>query len=99
MFCIKIHEKFGVKILAICDIDVIDKEFEYRGVKLKVSKDFYFERTVNQNELLSLISNESFNVINAFGKNVVNLLIEKGLISEKNILIIDGQKHAILQIL
>lgn len=99
MFCIKIHEKFGFKILAICDEEVLEKEYFFNNLKIKVSKNFYFDKLVNENELINLIKKERFDIINAFGKNSVDLLIKIGLINEKNILIIDNQKHAILQIL
>ncbi|MEM5830043.1 MAG: DUF424 family protein [Candidatus Aenigmatarchaeota archaeon] len=98
-FCIKIHKNLGIKILAICDENVLEKEFEFKGIKIKISKSFYFERYVEKDELIKILREENFDVINAFGNNSVNLLIELKLINEKNILIIGNEKHAILQIL
>ncbi|MEM5828104.1 MAG: DUF424 family protein [Candidatus Aenigmatarchaeota archaeon] len=98
-FSIKIHKNFGIKILAICDEDVLEKEFEYKDVKIKVSKNFYFEKYVEKEELVKILKEERFDVINAFGNNSVDLLVELNLINEKNILIIGNEKHAILQIL
>ena len=98
-FCIKIHESFGFRILAICDENVLEKEFVFKDLKIKVSKKFYFEKFVEKEELIKILKNEKFDIINAFGNNSVNLLLELNLIDEKNILIIENQKHAILQIL
>jgi len=98
-FCIKIHESFGFRILAICDENVLEKEFVFKDLKIKVSKNFYFEKFVEKEELIKILKNEKFDIINAFGNNSVNLLLELNLIDEKNILIIENQKHAILQIL
>jgi len=98
-FCLKIHEKFGFKILAVCDREILGKEYEFNDVKIKVLESFYFERIVERKELIKILKNESFDVINAFGNNIVDLLIELNLINKKNILIIGDQKHAILQIL
>lgn len=98
-FCIKIHNRSRIKILSICDEDLLEKEFNFdNNIKIKISKNFYFEKKVNEEELRNILKNEKFEIINAFGNKTVNLLIRMGLINEKNILIIDDQKHAILHL-
>jgi hypothetical protein len=96
-FCIKIHKIKDLKILAICDEEVLEKEFEFNGLKFKISKNFYFEKYADEKEIEEILKN--VNLINAFGNNSVNFLISKKLINEKKVLNIGNQKHAIVQIL
>ncbi len=96
-FCIKMHKVKGLKILAICDEDVLEKEFEFENVKIKVSKSFYFENYADEKEIEEII--KDIDIINAFGKNCVNFLISKNIVNEKNVLKIGDQKHAIVEIL
>lgn len=96
-FCIKIHKIKGLKILAICDEEVLDKEFEFGNTKIKISKNFYFENFANEKEIEEII--KDIDIINAFGKNCVNFLISKNIVNEKNVLKIGDQKHAIVEIL
>ena len=96
-FCIKIHKIKNLKILAICDEEVLEKEFEFENTKIKISKSFYFESCANEKEIEEIIKN--VNIINAFGKNCVNFLISKDIVNEKNVLKVGDQKHAIVEIL
>ncbi len=90
-FWIKIHLVRNQKIVAICDEEILGKEFEYKGVKIKVNESFYKGILIDERELDKYL--QSFNSLNAFGKNIVNELLKRKLISEKNILIIDDEKY------
>jgi hypothetical protein len=96
-FCIKVHYIKNLKILAICDEEVLEKEFEFNNTKIKISKSFYFEKYANENEIEEIL--KDVNIINAFGNRCVDFLISKKFVNEKNVLKIGNQKHAIIQIL
>ncbi len=93
-FWIKIHEKFGNKIVAICDEELIGKEFEFNGIKIKIKEEFYKGILVESSEIEKYL--KDFNSLNAFGKNIVEELIKRKIINEKNIIKIGNEKHAIV---
>lgn len=95
----KVHEKNGIRILAVCDEVLLDKVFVFNGVSVKISKDFYFNKCIDKEELRKILEREKFEIINVFGNEIVDFLINIGLINDKNVLIICGQKHAIIQTL
>ncbi|MEM0481144.1 MAG: DUF424 family protein [Candidatus Aenigmatarchaeota archaeon] len=96
-FCAKMHKYGEHKILAICDEEVLNKEFEFKDVKIKVSSSFYFEKIIEEKDIENLL--REANIINIFGNRIVEYFIKKGLLKEKNILVIGNQRHAIIQIL
>jgi len=87
---------YGVRpeiVVAICDEDIIDKALDFKkGARVKVSKDFYGERLVDEKTVLKLLENATIG--NLFGKEIVTLAKKNGFISQENIINIDGVPHA-----
>jgi hypothetical protein len=79
-------------LLAAADEELVGKEFRDKKFRLKVSESFYKDVLVSEEtmgELLVLCS-----VANLVGERCVGKAVELGLVSEDNILYIDGVPHA-----
>jgi uncharacterized protein len=88
----KKHEIDNKMILAVCDEELIGKEYEDGKIFFKVSERFYKGKKVNEKELEELlIETDSANF---FGNKCVKMAEKKGLINERQIIIISGIKHA-----
>ncbi|MHC1605591.1 MAG: DUF424 domain-containing protein [Candidatus Methanofastidiosia archaeon] len=79
-------------IVAICDEEVLDREFKEGNVKLCANKSFYNGKLVDINELEYFMI--SATILNIIGKNSVEKAITLGLVDEKNVLKIGGTVHA-----
>lgn len=87
----RIHQNGKEKIAAICDEEVKGRELVHNGVKIKIKSEFYGNELFTKEEvLLELVSCTS---INAFGKDICDLLVENKVVHPKSILWIkDGEK-------
>jgi len=87
----RIHQNGKEKIAAICDKVVRGKVLIHNGVKIRVKAEFYGDELFKKDEvLLELVSCTS---INAFGKEICELLVEKKIAHSKSVLWIkDGVK-------
>ncbi|HPM86102.1 MAG: DUF424 family protein [Candidatus ainarchaeum sp.] len=88
----KIHEIEYRTILAVCDKEHIGKEFEDGKIFFKASEKFYNGKKITKKELEELL--QQADSINLFGNKCVEIALQKQLISEKNIILIKGIKHA-----
>ena len=94
-FTVKIHGKDSSReIIAACDSEIlgkilIDKE---REIEFKVSEEFYGSESFEWEEIVDSISNGRN--VNLVGNNIVELAIKNGLIDPKNVIEINGVKHA-----
>lgn len=88
----KIHEIDYRTILAACDKEHLGKEFSEGEIFFKASEKFYDGKEVTKKELEELI--KTADSINLFGNKCVEIALEKKLITEKNVILIKGIKHA-----
>ncbi len=88
----KIHEFESKTILAVCDKDLVGKEFEDGKIFFKASEKFFGNTPISEKDLIK-IAKES-DSINAFGNNCTQILQKEGLISENSVILIAGIKHA-----
>ena len=61
-------------------------------MKIKVSKNFYGGRKIN--EKIALVLLKKATIANLFGKKIVELALENGFIEKENIILINGHPHA-----
>jgi len=88
----KLHTIDSKSILAICDKDLIGKEFEDGKIFFRASEKFYGNQEFSEKEIIEMaLESDSINV---FGNKSSELLEREGLISENNVIIIAGIKHA-----
>ncbi len=80
---IKIHTG-NLKIVSICDKDLFGKEIEYNGIKIKIKEPFYggneydVEKDIDKIKEIIMESD----VINAVGKNSIELLRKLGILKD-----------------
>lgn len=79
-------------MLAVCDEEILDKEFREGNIVLKVNKEFYLgTRVESVNDVLNLIP--EVDIIVATGARIVQALIREGLADEKSVLKVSNQFH------
>lgn len=95
MFCYKIHESGGMRILAIADKDAVGKKVMHKGVEISVEKDFYFERESSRKEILRIVKKfiRGNSHINAIGNEIVQLLVKEKIVDEDSVVDLSGVKH------
>ncbi|MCE7733840.1 MAG: DUF424 family protein [Candidatus Heimdallarchaeota archaeon] len=80
----RIHQNGKDKIAAICDENIKGRELLHNGVKILIKSEFYGEEIFRPDEvLIELLSCTS---INAFGKEICDLLVEKNFVHPMSIL-------------
>lgn len=81
-------------VIALCDEDILEKEIEFKktSAKIKISKHFYGEHHVGDEDALKLLKNATIG--NLIGKNIVGFALKHGFISKENVINIDGIPHA-----
>jgi len=92
MFSYKVFKQDDDILLAISDSNIVGKTLQEKDIKIKVSEDFYSEKSCDDNEATILIKRAT--IVNAIGKNIINLMIKGKFIEKENILKINGVPHA-----
>ncbi|MCX8190234.1 MAG: DUF424 family protein [Candidatus Diapherotrites archaeon] len=90
MYC-KIHKSVSGSVLAVCDNELIGKTFESSGLHFHVSEAFYKGFEISPKKLAELL--ESHTNINIVGEKAVRVALQKGLITERNIVKIGNIPH------
>jgi hypothetical protein len=96
----KINMRFWSKIfrtkyeivVAICDEELIEKRLKSKKFEVKISKNFYGERLIDENEAVRIMNIATIG--NLFGKNIVKLAEKYGFISKENVIFIKRIPHA-----
>ncbi len=87
---------FGAKreiVLAICDDDLLDKKIKTKKLEVKISKNFYGERII-EDEATAVRMMGRCTIANLTGKRIVALAQKHGFITKENIISIGGIPHA-----
>jgi hypothetical protein len=92
MFWCKVFSTRYDLVVAICDEDLIEKEIGTKELKIKVSKNFYGDRLVNEKIVLRLMKKAT--ICNLIGKNIVELAEKNKFIIKENIIFINDIPHA-----
>lgn len=92
MINVKYYE--DVKMVAMCDEDLLGKTLEDEKLKIVVSEHFYKGKIMNKEEILKVLKT----VLNAniVGKESVELVKELNFIKDENINYIENVPHAIV---
>ena len=91
MILVKLHEAENRRILCLCDKNLIGKKFEEGKKILDISRGFYYGKEIG-NDIGDLIRHAS--IINAVGKESVQLLLDKKITNKEDIKKIKGIPHA-----
>lgn len=92
MFWSKVFNAKYDLVVAICDEELIDKKIDTKKFEIKVSKNFYGEKTVDEKIAVKLM--EKATIGNLIGKDIVALAKKNGFITKENIISINGVPHA-----
>ena len=92
MLIAKKHDLGTKCVLAVCDKEHLGKSFEDGNIFFEAREKFYGGEEITPKQLLELI--KEADSINFFGNKCVKIAIKEGLISEGNVIIIAGVKHA-----
>ncbi|MCK9595703.1 DUF424 domain-containing protein [Candidatus Pacearchaeota archaeon] len=87
-------------VVAICDSDLIGKNFEEGKFQLEVKDSFFRGEETNEEKAAEIIrkmvqEDATFNIV---GKNSVNLALKEGIIKEEGIKMIQGIPFALVLI-
>ena len=81
-------------VLACCDKEVLGKNLKEGNYDVHIEEDFYRGEEINEEKLAELLKES--NNINLFGKKSVGVALKQGLLSEKDIIKIEGIEHAVI---
>jgi uncharacterized protein len=88
----KKHEHENNSVLAVCDKELLGKEFEEGNLCFTVSEKFFGGDPITEKELVEAIAESGS--VNLFGNKCVEIALKQGLINKTNVISISGVKHA-----
>jgi hypothetical protein len=90
-FSFKVFEQGADTLLAIADVSILGKTFEKDGLEIVINKDFYHEGFCSADEIVAKAGEAT--IINAMGKDVVELLVKNGIADSQGMLNPCGVPH------
>ena len=87
-FSVKITDYQKNQMLNICDIDLLGKNIVQDQLNMNISKSYYGEKIIEDEEAESLLKSSS--IINMVGKNTITLSLKLGVGSENGVKVIGG---------
>jgi len=88
MFSARLINQKDVRMLNICDSDILGKTLTRDKFTLKVTENFYGKNNIEKEEAKELL--KKCNSINMVGKEIISLSVNMGIGSEKGVKEIDG---------
>ena len=88
MFSARLINRGDTNMLNICDSDLLGKDIKNEKHLMHISKNFYGERLVDEDEAIELLKNT--NSINMVGRNIVSLSVKEGIGVQSGVKEIDG---------
>ena len=88
----RVHVNESGSVLAAADVELIGKTLNEGKISLNVSKTFYMEKVVDENEFVEHL-NEAGN-INLIGEKTFNAAVKQGIVTHENAMRIAGVPHA-----
>ena len=76
------------RMLNICDAELVGRTFNKSDLSINISKSYFAERIVEENEAEQLLKNAS--IINMVGKDTIALSVRIGIGTQKGVKEIDG---------
>lgn len=79
-------------LVAVCDKELVGKNFEEGGLSLKITEHFYKGEEASEREATASLKRAT--IANLVGKRAVQCALENDLIEETSIISVDGVPHA-----
>ncbi len=92
MFWSKIFKIKNHFVVAICDKELLGKNIDSAGFKVKISKHFYGGEIIDVDKAIKLMQRST--ISNIIGRNIVKIAIDRNFIHKNNIILIGGVPHA-----
>lgn len=92
MFWCKIFQTKFDLVVAICDENLIEKKIKTKNFSVKISKNFYGGRLIDENIAIKIM--EKATIGNLVGENIIKTAEKNGFIARENIILINGIPHA-----
>lgn len=91
-FYLKKYEREAGLLLAVCDKEIYDKHLKEGDVDVHINPRFYGDKLATRDDVISNL--RSCFSANFFGKKIVKLAVDLGLIEEENVRTVEGVPHA-----
>jgi len=91
-FVYRIFDQGSDRLLAISDSAIIGRTLRSKDLELTVSREFYHDKSCDESKALELVGGAT--IVNAIGKDIVDLLAKKGIVDNKSVLLIGEIPHA-----
>jgi len=84
---------FGADIMvAVCDMELIGKSFEDRGLFLKITESFYKGEEATEREVVDSLKYAT--IANLVGERAIKCALDNAFIEENNVIFVAGVPHA-----
>lgn len=90
--CLKVHRQGKETLIAVCDSDLLGKEFREGNLHIEVYPDFFGEEESSLSEVETALLGAT--MANFVGYKAVRQAILLGYVDEENVLSIDGILYA-----
>ncbi|MCD6478234.1 MAG: DUF424 family protein [Candidatus Aenigmarchaeota archaeon] len=92
MFYYSVFKSGGDVLVAICDGKELGRKIPFGKIVFEVKKDFYGSKKCKAEEVVKIVRDAT--IINAVGREIIELLIKEGYIDEENVMKIGDTLHA-----
>uniref|UniRef100_A0A7C3YM22 DUF424 domain-containing protein n=1 Tax=Geoglobus ahangari TaxID=113653 RepID=A0A7C3YM22_9EURY len=96
-FRMKIYRVRGEVLVAVCDEDIVGKEFKEGDLKIEIKEDFYGKESYSEEEVKRALRQAT--IANISGEKAVKLAIDLGIIDKDKVLKIGECWHAQMVVL
>jgi uncharacterized protein len=97
MFSVKIHSIESEKILACCDIELLEKTLDDGELEVEISRSFYGGETMNSKQFIESLKKST--TANIIGDRAVDAAVSAGCIKPSSVIKLCGIKHAQLYLI
>ncbi len=91
-FRMKIYRVSGEVLVAVCDEEIVGREFKEGDLRIKISEEFYGKEKYEEEEVKRALRQAT--IANISGERAVKLAISIGIVDESRILKIGECWHA-----
>ena len=93
-FAVRVVNQQNNRMLNMCDAELVGRTLKQSDLEVKISKSYYGDRIVDENEAESLLRTSS--IINMAGRKTIDLSIKIGVGTVKGVKEIEGVPFLII---
>jgi len=88
MILVKIHEDRGREVIAVCDSDLIGKEFNEGKLHIEITENFFKGKEMQKEDIIRIL--KSCSNLNVVGKESIKLALDNKIIEKESVIKIKG---------